>query len=307
MNHSGDDTTGVSSRAENELGLKIREAFRHARKALQGGRTALRLLRTTQSKSYRASAVHSLGSIWTNRKDLESELRSYAFLQSFDPVVNNLIEDANAQHSNIFSIDGERTTSVLEASSWVGEWGAQLLEAVSELINMQVSFNDAYLEISVHTPEGGLDNLEQSIDHLQLLITRWETVALGSLEGFAAAANDPFQQADDGDGLFENDRILVWGGVRFTLTTNQAVIFRLLVDAYPGDVTDGTFGDRGIGVLRDSFRFNNAQGKKENYPCRGLITGGSVRDSKRLIDPSIVRIDQEKFSNPQHNPQQSPG
>lgn len=113
--------------------------------------------------------------------------------------------------------------------------------------------------------------------------------------------------ADDGDGLLENDRILVWGGVRFTLTTNQAVIFRLLVDAYPGDVTDGTFGDRGIGALRDSLRFNNAQGKKENYPCRGLITGGSVRDSKRLIDPSIVRIDQEKFSNPQHNPQQSPG
>jgi hypothetical protein len=118
------------------------------------------------------------------------------------------------------------------------------------------------------------------------------------------------QQADcidDGDGLFESDRILVWGGVRFTLRTNQAIVFRLLVDAYPGDVTHGVFCEKGIGELRDSFRFNNAQRKKEYYPCWGLIADGSVKDSKRLIDPSIVRSDQEKFSDPQHNPQRSPG
>jgi len=118
------------------------------------------------------------------------------------------------------------------------------------------------------------------------------------------------QQADcidDGDGLFESDRILVWGGVRFTLRTNQAIVFRLLVDAYPGDVTHGVFCEKGIGELRDSFRFNNAQDKKEYYPCWGLIAGGSVKDSKRLIDPSIVRSDQEKFSDPRHNPQRSPG
>jgi len=117
------------------------------------------------------------------------------------------------------------------------------------------------------------------------------------------------QQADcidDGDGLFESDRILVWGGVRFTLRTNQAIVFRLLVDAYPGDVTHGVFCEKGIGELRDSFRFNNAQRKKEYYPCWGLIADGSVKDSKRLIDPSIVRSDQEKFSDPRHNPQRSP-
>jgi len=112
---------------------------------------------------------------------------------------------------------------------------------------------------------------------------------------------------EDGDGLFESDRILVWGGVRFTLRTNQAIVFRLLVDAYPGDVTHGVFCEKGIGELRDSFRFNNAQRKKEYYPCWGLIADGSVKDSKRLIDPSIVRSDQEKFSDPRHNPQRSPG
>jgi len=111
---------------------------------------------------------------------------------------------------------------------------------------------------------------------------------------------------DDGDGLFQDDRIVVWGGVKFSLTTNQAIVFRLLVDAYPGDVLHDTFEDRGIRVLRDSFRFKNAQGKNQNYPCRDLIVGGSVKDSKRLIDPSIVRSNPKKFSNPQHNPQDSP-
>jgi hypothetical protein len=114
---------------------------------------------------------------------------------------------------------------------------------------------------------------------------------------------------DDGDGLFENDRILVWGGVRFTLTTNQAIVFRLLVEAYPGDVAHGSFGDKGIGDLRDSFRFNNTERKKRGtayHPCWHLIVSGSVKDSKRLIDPSIVRSDPKKFSDPQHNPQQSP-
>ena len=91
------------------------------------------------------------------------------------------------------------------------------------------------------------------------------------------------------------------------LTTNQALVFRLLVDAYPSDVLHDTFEDKGISVLRDSFRFNNAIDKKEYYPCWGLIAKGSVKDSKRLIDPSIVRSDQEKFSDPQHNPQRSPG
>ena len=109
------------------------------------------------------------------------------------------------------------------------------------------------------------------------------------------------QQADcidDGDGLLQDDRILVWGGVRFTLTTNQAVVFRLLVNAYPGDVTHGAFEDKGIRILRDSFRFNNARGKKEYYPCWGVIADGSAKDSKRLIDPSIVRSDQKRFQVP---------
>ncbi len=110
---------------------------------------------------------------------------------------------------------------------------------------------------------------------------------------------------DDGDGLFENDRILVWGGVRFSLTPNQTLAFQLLVRAFPGDVTLGAFEEKGLGVFRDSFRFNR-QGKKKYYPCWGLITDGSVKDSKRLIDPGIVRSDPKKFSDPQHNPQESP-
>jgi hypothetical protein len=117
------------------------------------------------------------------------------------------------------------------------------------------------------------------------------------------------QQAEnraDEDGLFDKDRRLIWGGIQFMLTTNQALAFRLLVDAYPGDVMHDTFEDKGIRVLRDSFRFTNAQGKKQNYPCWDLIVGGSVKDSKRLIDPSIVRSNPKKFSDPQHNPQDSP-
>jgi hypothetical protein len=114
---------------------------------------------------------------------------------------------------------------------------------------------------------------------------------------------------DDGDGLFGNDRILVWGGVRFTLSTNQAIVFRLLVDAYPGDVTHGAFEDKQIRVLRDSFRFNAKERKKRGYDyylCWGLIADGSAKDSKRLIDPRIVRSDPEKFSGPRHNPQRPP-
>ena len=112
------------------------------------------------------------------------------------------------------------------------------------------------------------------------------------------------QQADcidDGDGLLQDDRILVWGGVRFTLTTNQAVIFRLLFDAYPGDVTHGSFEDKRIGVFRDSFRFSSKERKKRGYdyyPCWGVIADGSARDSKRLIDPSIVRSDPKRFQVP---------
>jgi hypothetical protein len=121
------------------------------------------------------------------------------------------------------------------------------------------------------------------------------------------AAHKPIQQADDGDGLFEENRILIWGGVRFELTTNQALIFALLVDAYPGSVVNNTFEDKGIASLRDSFRFNDPSGKKQYKPCWNLIEVGAVKDSKRLVDPSIVRADPEKFSSPQHNPQRSPG
>ena len=121
------------------------------------------------------------------------------------------------------------------------------------------------------------------------------------------AAHKPIQQADDGDGLFEENRILIWGGVRFELTTNQALIFALLVDAYPGSVVNNTFEDKGIANLRDSFRFNDPSGKKQYKPCWNLIEVGAVKDSKRLVDPSIVRADPEKFSSPQHNPQRSPG
>jgi hypothetical protein len=134
----------------------------------------------------------------------------------------------------------------------------------------------------------------------------------GSMEDIfdsAMAYHASKQQADridDGDGLFQDARILVWGGVKFSLTTNQAIVFRLLVDAYPGDVLHYTFEDKGIRVLRDSFRFKNAQGKNQNYPCWDLIVGGSVKDSKRLIDPSIVRSNPKKFSDPQHNPHDSP-
>ena len=121
------------------------------------------------------------------------------------------------------------------------------------------------------------------------------------------AAQKPIQQADDGDGLFEENRILIWGGVRFELTTNQALIFALLVDTYPGSVVNNTFEDKGIAILRDSFRFNDPSGKKQYYPCWKLIEVGSVKDSKRLVAPSIVRSNPEKFSSPQHNPQRSPG
>jgi hypothetical protein len=115
------------------------------------------------------------------------------------------------------------------------------------------------------------------------------------------ASKQQADRIDDGDGLFESDRILVWGGVRFTLRTNQAIVFRLLVDAYPGDVTHGTFEDKGIRVFRDSFRFSSKERKKRGYdyyPCWGVIADGSAKDSKRLIDPSIVRSDPKRFQVP---------
>ncbi len=139
-----------------------------------------------------------------------------------------------------------------------------------------------------------------------------EKLAIRVAESSATSTPATCQLGDkqgEHDGLFDDDRRLIWGGVRYTLTTNQAIVFRLLVDAYPGDVTHGSFGDKGIGDLRDSFRFNNTERKKRGtayYLSWHLIVSGSIKDSKRLIDPSIVRSDPKKFSDPQHNPQQSP-
>ncbi|MFZ4082039.1 MAG: hypothetical protein ACOYKN_12480 [Pirellula sp.] len=269
----------------------------------------MRLLRTTQSKYYRASAVHSLGSIWTNRKDLESELGSCAFLQSVDPVVNNLIEDANSDHSNVFNIDGERTTSVLEASSWVGEWGANLLAVVNDLIDEQESFNEAYLEISKHAPEGGFDNLEQTIDHLQLSIGREERIVLDTLGEWATAANVPSQQADDGerngvlsvdvevpkDGVYRESKLVIWGGRRFEcLTRGQIEVIDLLHDRYKKGLPDVNLKDikriakvqTNNGFKQNVFKLNRKSGPRI-HPV-ACIVFQSTYDSYRLIDPRKV-------------------
>jgi hypothetical protein len=112
----------------------------------------------------------------------------------------------------------------------------------------------------------------------------------------------------DKDGLFDEDRRLIWGGVQFMLTTNQAMVFRLLVDAYPRDVLKSKIEEKlGDGELRDSFRRKDSQGKNRPDPCWGLIVPGSRKDSKRLIAPEEVASNPEKFSDPQDNPQCSPG
>lgn len=113
------------------------------------------------------------------------------------------------------------------------------------------------------------------------------------------------------DGLYSEGRMLVWGGVPFPLTTNQSMVFRLLVDAYQGggggDVFNADIEDIGVRVLRDSFRRRNAEGKNEYDSSWYLIGTGSRKDSKRMIDPSVVRSNPNKFSDPQRNPQRAPG
>jgi hypothetical protein len=108
------------------------------------------------------------------------------------------------------------------------------------------------------------------------------------------------QAASDGcrpeDGLYDENRRLVWGGVQFTLTTNQAMVFELLVDAYPSDVLLSRFEDIGIGALRDSFRRKNTKGKKEFEPVWYLIDRGSRKDSKRMLDPAKVKTDSRFIS-----------
>lgn len=126
----------------------------------------------------------------------------------------------------------------------------------------------------------------------------------------------PLHGADDadaggsacGDGLHACDRMLVWGGVSFPLTPNQSLVFRLLIDAYQGggDVFNNDIEDAlGGGELRDSFRRNH-NGAKVYDSSWELIIGGKRKDSKRMIDPSVVRANPKKFSDPQRNPQRSP-
>jgi hypothetical protein len=93
------------------------------------------------------------------------------------------------------------------------------------------------------------------------------------------------------DGLIDENRRLIWGGIQFTLTTNQAMVFRLLVEAYPNDVLVSQFEDIGVRVLRDSFRRKNAEGKNEYDPLWYLIGSGSRKDSKRMVDPKVARND----------------
>jgi hypothetical protein len=122
------------------------------------------------------------------------------------------------------------------------------------------------------------------------------------------AADDRADDRADEDGLFDEDRRLIWGGVQFMLTTNQAMVFRLLVDAYPHEVLKSTIEEKlGDGELRDSFRRKDSQGKNRPDPCWGLIVPGSRKDSKRLIAPEEVASNPKKFSDPQDNPQCSPG
>jgi hypothetical protein len=122
------------------------------------------------------------------------------------------------------------------------------------------------------------------------------------------AADDRADDRADEDGLFDEDRRLIWGGVQFMLTTNQAMVFRLLVDAYPRDVLKSKIEEKlGDGELRDSFRRKDSQGKNRPDPCWGLIVPGSRKDSKRLIAPEEVASNPKKFSDPQDNPQCSPG
>ena len=144
---------------------------------------------------------------------------------------------------------------------------------------------------------------DDAADLLEKLATR-----LGESSAVDAPKNqDSGDNQCEQDGLFDDSRRLVWGARQFILTTNQALVFPLLVDAYPNDVLDSSIEQAlGNGALRDSFRRNNARGKKEYYPCWHLIVQGSVRDSKRLIDPIILRSDPKKFCDPQDNPQQSP-
>jgi hypothetical protein len=125
-------------------------------------------------------------------------------------------------------------------------------------------------------------------------------------EGYAVipesrvSSNEHHQPASNGgrpeDGLYDENRRLVWGGVQFTLTTNQAMVFELLVDAYPSDVLLSRFEDIGIGALRDSFRRKNTKGKKEFEPVWYLIDRGSRKDSKRMLDPAKVKTDSRFIS-----------
>lgn len=291
MNHSEDDTTGVSSRDENELGLKIHEAFRHARNALQGGRITLELLRTTQSKSYRASAVHSLDSIWTHRNEIGSKVRSYAMLQAIEPNVHNIID--NAYTSGVFNIDRERTSSVLEASMWVGEWGAHLLEAVNELIYMQERFIDAWQVLKEFIPIGGLENLEQTIEQLQVSIDRAETVSLSTLREIAPAASVSSQQADDGDrdgvktdGLYRADALFVWNGKHYEwLTETMMDVLELLYKCYPDAVKPSAIEYK-IGVIPEDgfkkiFRVNRKTQRGKHDVV--LIIGGRAPKGWYLI------------------------
>ena len=118
-------------------------------------------------------------------------------------------------------------------------------------------------------------------------------VLAGIIERKAVSTSDQviIDESQPEDGLFDENRRLIWGGIQFTLTTNQAMVFRLLVEAYLNDVLVSQFEDIGVRVLRDSFRRKNAEGKNEYDPLWYLIGSGSRKDSKRMVDPKVARND----------------
>jgi hypothetical protein len=242
-----------------------------------------------------------------------------------NPFEESLAEskDGEIQQVSLFSDCSNDHQSLEDWRGFATEAGLKLIEIGSTSSTTLLHSPAAEWTLACLRALGGLktdfvdqEQFDQRKGFVTNLVNAWGMSSLVCLElakgGVPRAkpgGNDPEVGVQDCDGLFDDDRILVWGGIQFPLTTNQALVFRLLVDAYPDDVTGHAFAGKGIGALRDSFRFNKKERQKRGYdyyPCWSLIGPGSVRDSKRLIDPSVVRSNPKKFSDPQHNPHKPP-
>jgi hypothetical protein len=235
---------------------------------------------------------------WMSRSGYLNDNRNHYVLETILLLIDRSFPILKKYDSKLRAFVGFRSLILCGDVDELAERTAEVLSFTDEILKAEGDSipEDRYKGVAKHVLA---TMAERSLESLHTREARWTEALLQCNQREAASENDEREVVDVSrpeDGLYADDRRLVWGGIPFTLTTNQAVVFKLLVDAYPSDVLDFEFEDKHIRTLRDSFRFKNADGKNEYHLVWYLIVPGSRKDSKRMLDPAKVKTDSRFIS-----------